>query len=717
MASAASDRNKACTDCGKLRKTNREEQNKIAISNQLSSPLLRLPGEIRTTIYTHVCISTTINHGHPTNGFKEGCAFTQTFLLTCSQFYAEAVGLMYSLATFDLSSATVDLSRLLCLKSLNPEYRHLITSIQVNGQFAIDAMALVYKGKVEEVLGDYSPAKCLLGLERLHFANTTAEENKTTAPRDVEAIARDNQLNSPLLRLPAELRNKIYHFTFDTNECNYEAIPHFWKTTVFQLRNLSECFMFANQAILNQAQIIRIGRGNVMLFVTRLSRSRYQLSFAALRRVLIWGPDKDTEQKDDRDDDLRCVDDVFHINCERPARCQDPRFEVKDTKQITQRNQVASPLLRLPAELRNMIYWNVFAGAVIAINKPHTKKDNVLTTYPSVRALIYFALRFLWLSNMCAGMPGVGTASIMGCKITAGNARAILEGKITEAFQTIPIPPIRIRISAPISECYDLVPNKPSAIRQLKSIEKAIDTFQKELRRRHTYKMDIRVLRPSDIPHVQLANITNLPENYFCKYYLYHAMSWPQLSYVAVDVSRPPKTPYDPPKIVGYVLAKMEEEPTDGVQHGHITSLSVMRTHRRLGLAEKLMRQSQRAMAETFNAHYVSLHVRVSNNAALHLYRETLGFTVDKIEAKYYADGEDAYSMRIELADLKEQLRDEEEEIFGASEGVDEGDAVGDEGQEKKKAEKKTKVKVGRNKGVVDLVERVEAPKGEATAA
>lgn len=37
----------------------------------------------------------------------------------------------------------------------------------------------------------------------------------------------------------------------------------------------------------------------------------------------------------------------------------------------------------------------------------------------------------------------------------------------------------------------------------------------------------------------------------------------------------------------------MEEEPTDGVQHGHITSLSVNRTHRRLGLAEKLMRMSR----------------------------------------------------------------------------------------------------------------------------
>ena len=58
-------------------------------------------------------------------------------------------------------------------------------------------------------------------------------------------------------------------------------------------------------------------------------------------------------------------------------------------------------------------------------------------------------------------------------------------------------------------------------------------------------------------------------------------------------------------------------------------------------------------MLETFRAHYVSLHVRVSNQAALHLYRDTLGFTVDKVEAKYYADGEDAYSMRMELSDLK----------------------------------------------------------------
>jgi peptide alpha-N-acetyltransferase len=109
-------------------------------------------------------------------------------------------------------------------------------------------------------------------------------------------------------------------------------------------------------------------------------------------------------------------------------------------------------------------------------------------------------------------------------------------------------------------------------------------------------------------------------------------------------------------KIVGYVLAKLHaslsmchggrEDDAQGQAHGHITSLSVLRTYRRLGVAEKLMRQSERAMADVHGAHYVSLHVRKSNRAALHLYRDTLKFQVDEIEKKYYADGEDAYAMR-----------------------------------------------------------------------
>jgi len=42
-------------------------------------------------------------------------------------------------------------------------------------------------------------------------------------------------------------------------------------------------------------------------------------------------------------------------------------------------------------------------------------------------------------------------------------------------------------------------------------------------------------------------------------------------------------------------------------------------------------------MATVYKAAFVSLHVRKSNRAALGLYRDTLGFTVDKIEAKYCA--------------------------------------------------------------------------------
>ena len=84
------------------------------------------------------------------------------------------------------------------------------------------------------------------------------------------------------------------------------------------------------------------------------------------------------------------------------------------------------------------------------------------------------------------------------------------------------------------------------------------------------------------------------------QYYLYHILSWPQLLYVAEDYNK---------KIVGYVLAKMQaglricsmswlgqrltplfcREDEADPPHGHITSLSVARSHRKLRLAAKLM--------------------------------------------------------------------------------------------------------------------------------
>ena len=70
------------------------------------------------------------------------------------------------------------------------------------------------------------------------------------------------------------------------------------------------------------------------------------------------------------------------------------------------------------------------------------------------------------------------------------------------------------------------------------------------------------------------------------KYYLYHYLTWPQLLHVAEDHKG---------RIVGYVLAKIEEA-EDGSEnrlpHGHVTSLAVLRTHRKCGIATKLMQQA-----------------------------------------------------------------------------------------------------------------------------
>lgn len=119
-------------------------------------------------------------------------------------------------------------------------------------------------------------------------------------------------------------------------------------------------------------------------------------------------------------------------------------------------------------------------------------------------------------------------------------------------------------------------------------------------------------------------------------------------------------------------------------------------------------------MFETYNAVYVSLHVRVSNVAALALYRDTLGFKVIGTEAKYYADGEDAFSMRMDLDYLRNEALDveesdgEEETTVGKDEGGEVGSAgkAGEGDAASKAKETMRKVKVGRQLGVGELVER-----------
>ena len=147
-----------------------------------------------------------------------------------------------------------------------------------------------------------------------------------------------------------------------------------------------------------------------------------------------------------------------------------------------------------------------------------------------------------------------------------------------------------------------------------------------------------------DVVDMQRINLVCLPENYQVQYFWYHLMKWPRLIHVAEaefgGVMR----------VVGYVLAKMDDDEPDArappaAPYGHVTSIAVMRTHRNRGVAKRLMLRAMQCMVELHRAARCSHHARSRNRAALALYSASLGFGVERLEERYYADGEDAFLM------------------------------------------------------------------------
>ena len=126
--------------------------------------------------------------------------------------------------------------------------------------------------------------------------------------------------------------------------------------------------------------------------------------------------------------------------------------------------------------------------------------------------------------------------------------------------------------------------------------------------------ISIRPAKVDDLVGIQDCNISCLPENYTFKYFYYHFILWPDLLFVAEDVTKK--------KVVGYVMGKIDdqEESEIGEKKGHITSISVLRNYRRMGIAYSLMKATHMAMKSIFEVNNVTLHVRESNAAALALY-------------------------------------------------------------------------------------------------
>ena len=206
--------------------------------------------------------------------------------------------------------------------------------------------------------------------------------------------------------------------------------------------------------------------------------------------------------------------------------------------------------------------------------------------------------------------------------------------------------------------------------------------------------IQLRLATKNDVPGLQRCNLACLPENYNAPFYCSHLKQWPELALVAEYVpSQPPSssdsiqssqqqqqhrrpfqlgqqqlsTPTPEPKIVAYVLGKVETRPVydynnptaDGEDElssaspfetiGHVTSLAVLQDYRRMGLAQALMTQLHFHL-EHFQhcGNHVSacgLHVRKSNIAACRLYQQD-GYELAQIIDSYYQDGEDALFMK-----------------------------------------------------------------------
>ena len=132
-----------------------------------------------------------------------------------------------------------------------------------------------------------------------------------------------------------------------------------------------------------------------------------------------------------------------------------------------------------------------------------------------------------------------------------------------------------------------------------------------------------------DLQYMQRNNLYCLPENYAIKFFYYQLISAPYLLYVAENPQK---------DIIGYCIGSINTEE----KSGHIVSIAVFRSYRKMGLAKKLMSLCLEDM-KAQGATQCSLNVRVCNIAAQQLYLKSLDYAVDHLEEKYYADGEDAF--------------------------------------------------------------------------
>jgi ribosomal-protein-alanine N-acetyltransferase len=157
----------------------------------------------------------------------------------------------------------------------------------------------------------------------------------------------------------------------------------------------------------------------------------------------------------------------------------------------------------------------------------------------------------------------------------------------------------------------------------------------------------LRQFKPSDLDGVVRINRECLPENYTDLFFINLFKRFPE-TFIVAEVDG---------EIVGYIMCRIETGiPSFKVlgiaKKGHVISIAVLPNHHRKGIGYQLMQEATQAMVN-YKAKECYLEVRESNIPAVNLYKK-LGFETTRAIRNYYADGEDAFLMAIQLPNSME---------------------------------------------------------------
>lgn len=135
-------------------------------------------------------------------------------------------------------------------------------------------------------------------------------------------------------------------------------------------------------------------------------------------------------------------------------------------------------------------------------------------------------------------------------------------------------------------------------------------------------------------------NLVSLPENYSSFFFSDVYAHFPE-TFIVADVDG---------KVVGYIMCRIESGFSNFhlTKRGHVISLAVLPEYRNKGVGYAILTEAMKAMEVSYGAKECFLEVRVSNMAAINLYKKA-DLKIEKTLRNYYADGENAYIMSKKL--------------------------------------------------------------------